>query len=111
VALEDRSHRIQVDTMAGSNPQNDRGRSSETILITKHSRVSSCQAPLCLARQIAKQSRRGPEVLKHTKNDDKDDMLKQNHLQPGDMVSVDQYMSFLQGQLPNTKGKEQKKDQ
>lgn len=37
-------------------------------------------------------------------------MLKRDNLQPGDMVSIDQYYSAALGRLPNTKGKESKKD-
>jgi hypothetical protein len=38
-------------------------------------------------------------------------MLKRGHLQPDEMVLIDQeYISGSPGRLPKTKGKEQKKD-
>jgi hypothetical protein len=37
-------------------------------------------------------------------------MLRRGHLEPGQMVLVDQYVSALHGRLPHTKGKEPKKD-
>jgi len=37
-------------------------------------------------------------------------LLKSNHLQPGDKTSIDQYLSTVPGQIEHTKGKELKKD-
>jgi hypothetical protein len=45
------------------------------------------------------------------KNEGNDQMLRRNQLQPGDMASIDQYVSALPGRLPHTKGKENKKYQ
>ena len=38
-------------------------------------------------------------------------MLRHEHLQPGDCVSLDQYESSIPGCLPHTYGKEKKDDQ
>jgi hypothetical protein len=35
---------------------------------------------------------------------------KRDHLRPGQMVSLDQYMGSTPGRLPHTKGKELQKD-
>lgn len=75
----------------------------------KHAKASSCQHPLCAACQIAKQSRRTPESGQ-TKGINREMTLKQGHPEPGQVVSIDQYMSAIPGRLPNTKGKESKKD-
>ena len=43
--------------------------------------------------------------------DGKDSMLKREHLQPGDCVSIDQYESTIRGRLPHTYGKERTEEQ
>jgi hypothetical protein len=82
----------------------------EPLLETKEQKISSCALLLCAACQVAKQARRGAEVFKNVLEEGKEMVLKRGHLQPGDMVSIDQYKSVSPGRLPNTKGKEQKKD-
>jgi hypothetical protein len=59
---------------------------------------------------VAKQARQGPETTRQLKVKEKDKMLRRDHLEPGQMVSVDQYISALPGRLPSPKGKEAKKD-
>jgi hypothetical protein len=80
------------------------------ILRTKTPSVSSCPAPLCSACQMAKQSRRNPEVKVGIPVPEKEMSLRRGKLLPGEMVSIDQYESTLPGRLPHTKGKEPKKD-
>ena len=80
------------------------------ILKTKTPSVSSCPAPLCSACQMAKQSRRNPGVKLETPIPEKEMSLRRGKLEPGDMVSIDQYASALPGRLPHTKGKEPKRD-
>jgi hypothetical protein len=72
---------------------------------------NTSESPKFVSCQMTKQARRGPEVHRKPKNEGKDNILQRNNLQTGDMVSVYQYMSVLPGRLPNTKGKENKKDQ
>jgi hypothetical protein len=59
---------------------------------------------------MAKQSRRNPEVKVGSPLPEKEMLLRRGKLKPGDMVSIDQYVSTLPGRLPHTKGKEPKKD-
>jgi hypothetical protein len=84
--------------------------SDEPILKVKIHKASSCTLPLCVACQIAKQARQGAETIKQTKVIEKEKMLRREHFEPGQMVSVDQYVSALPGRLPHTKGKEARKD-
>jgi hypothetical protein len=63
----------------------------------KESKVSSCPLPLCGS-------------VRNVLDENKEMMLKCDHLQPGDMVSIDQYISVSSGRLPHTKGKEPKKE-
>lgn len=79
----------------------------EPILSTKQPTVSSCQAPLCTACQMAKQNRRGTGV---SVKPDKEMAIRKGNIQPGEMVSIDQYISSIPGRLPNTRGKESKKE-
>jgi hypothetical protein len=80
----------------------------EQVIVPKHSKVSSCDAPLCTACQLSKQTRRFPEIK--TQVNPAPTICKAN-LQPGDYISVDQYVSALTGRLPHRKGKESKDDQ
>ena len=79
------------------------------ILKTKTPSVSSCPAPKCTACQMAKQTRRNPGVSVGMPIPEKEMSLRRGKLQPGDMVSIDQYVSALPGRLPHTKGKEHKR--
>lgn len=78
----------------------------QSILISNVPKLSSCQAPLCTACQLSKQTRRSPE--KPARPSPPEMQLKIDHLTPGDCVSVDQYISGLPGRLPHTAGKEDK---
>jgi hypothetical protein len=82
----------------------------DPVLKTKHGGVPFCPAPLCAACQLAKQKRRGAGTEFSKKNPEKEMSLKVDDLQPGDRVSVDQYMSSVPGRLPHTHGKEKKED-
>jgi len=78
------------------------------ILKMKEKKTSSCLHPKCAACQMAKQTRRNPGVSVGTPIPEKEMSLRQGILEPGDMVSIDQYVSALPGRLPSTKGKEPK---
>jgi len=80
---------------------------NEPIIKMKHPRVSACDPPLCTACQMLKQHRRGHGVYKKS---EKEMALREGKLNPGEMVSIDQYMSAVPGRLPHTKRKESKKD-
>jgi hypothetical protein len=86
------------------------GMEGKPILRTRNQRVSSCPTPLCAACQMSKQTRRNPEVKIGSPIPEKEMSLKRGNLQPGDMVSIDQYVSTVPGRLPKTYGKEPKKD-
>jgi hypothetical protein len=98
---------LQWVQMLAATPQNP---DELSIVLSKQPTVSSCSLPLCLACQLAKQSRRIPEVTRFIADPTKQMLTKREHLVPGQMVSLDQYMGSTPGRLPNTKGKELKKD-
>ena len=78
------------------------------LLPTKNPGVSSCTAPLCAACQLAKQSRRGSDTSSELQDPSKHMSLRTNDLQPGDRVSIDQFVSTVGGRLQHTKGKEKR---
>ena len=80
-------------------------------LTTKHPKVSSCALPTCAACMLGKQMRRQPGTNTGALVKGKEMMLRREHLQPGDCVSLDQYESSIPGRLPHTYGKEKKDDQ
>jgi hypothetical protein len=71
--------------------------------------VSSCNVPLCLASQLAKQARRSPDGTLLTADPSKFMATKKGHLIPGQVVSIDHYMGSTPGRLPHSKGTEQMK--
>jgi len=76
------------------------------ILPTRLKKATSCQLPKCAACEYAKAHRipEGADVSK--KLPEKDGILKDNVLKPGEVVSTDQYVSKLRGRLSTSKGKE-----
>jgi len=87
------------------------GKNRETktsVLLTKNPNVSTVERPLCAACQMAKQPVCTP-ISSSKSNSTVQMKLKRAHLNPGDAVSMDQYISRTPGRLPHTKGKEQKK--
>ena len=73
---------------------------------TRHKKTRSCTIPKCASCQLGKQYRRTPNVTTTTVKSEMEMALKREHLQPGDCVSMDQYVSKVRGRLPNTFGKE-----
>jgi hypothetical protein len=78
-----------------------------TILTSAKGDVTRCQNPLCAACLFARQTRRGAGVQVHRNRPKHELMLRANHLEPGDCVSMDQYQSKeMRGRLSKTYGKE-----
>ena len=82
--------------------------SKRCILPTKLAKTSSFPAPKCAACMLGKQARRTPTLSIGHHLPNKDLLLKTNHLNPGDCVSLDQYQSSIPGRLEHTYGKEKK---
>lgn len=96
-----------IQRLAAQPRKSPEGR-NEPILRTKTEGVSSCSTPLCAACQMSKQTQTNPEVRVDLPIPEKEMALKRSNLEPGDMVSIDQYVSTVPGRLPKTKGKEPK---
>ena len=60
---------------------------------------------------LGKQTRRRPGTNTGALVKGQEMMLRRDHLQPGDCVSLDQYESSIPGHLPHTYGKEKKDNQ
>jgi hypothetical protein len=75
------------------------------ILQTKNIAVKSCPRPLCAACQYGKQSRNntGQQVRP---DPERHNTLKAGQLRPGEMVSMDQFVSSYPGRLLTSRGKE-----
>ncbi|KAG7349585.1 reverse transcriptase RNA-dependent DNA polymerase [Nitzschia inconspicua] len=83
-------------------------RNRRSILETKHS-LSTVPLPYCAPCSLAKLKRRMPPGT--VGGEPPPEMqIRAGDLQPGDCVSVDQYVSAVPGRLPNTEGKELPKD-
>ena len=76
------------------------------ILPTKSESVSTCDKVLCAACQMGKQTRRTPDDATIHKLPEREMLIRQGNTKPGDMVSIDQYLSSFGGRLPHTFGKE-----
>jgi hypothetical protein len=83
-----------------------RDTTKQQIIVPKHPQVSTCEPPLCAACQLSKQNRRTPD--RRATGHPEPMAIRQGDLQPGDCISIDQYISALPGRLPHTKGKESK---
>jgi hypothetical protein len=76
------------------------------VLSTKYSKISTCAPPLCAACHLGKLNRRGTTSTVEIARPEREMLLRQDQVLPGDMVSVDQYVSTMLGRRPHTKGKE-----
>jgi hypothetical protein len=85
-----------------------RGQDLIQVLKQKNQASSACSRPLCAACQLAKQIRQGAGVRTTVPVPETLDGLTRNKLEPGQTVSIDQYMSVTHGRLAHTKGKEAK---
>jgi hypothetical protein len=91
-----------------SNDGNDTALHSGPFIPTKMgSRAHSCNTSTlqCAACLYAKDATRSPTNLA-PRPSPKNDILKQNHLQPGDCLLADHYFSPIPGRLPHTFGHE-----
>ena len=85
-----------------------RNSTSGPKLSTKCKHVSTCENPICTACQLVKQTRQSPSTNSISRPPAM--ILRQNDLQPGSTVSMDQYISQTPGRLPHTYGKERIED-
>ena len=97
-----------VQSLAADSKLNDAKGEQKLPLLQTKNKISAIVPPLCAACQLAKQSRRGAGSSTEFKLEDRDMILKRDTTEPGDCVSIDQYVSTVLGRLPNTKGKEKK---
>jgi len=66
-------------------------------IIPKLAGECSCKDPLCDTCLFAKQHRKGPGKANEIKPAYHMQFLKSNHLQPGDKISINQYISTVPG--------------
>ena len=76
------------------------------VISSKFSKISSCEPPMCAACQLGKINRRGATNTVEIARPERDMLLRQDQVRPGDMVSVDQYVSTVLGRRSHTKGRE-----
>jgi hypothetical protein len=81
----------------------------EQVIVPKFPTITTCTLPLCTACQLSKQNRCTPPLPVQHSNPTP--TLRLEDLQPGDCISIDQYLSSQPGRLPHTKGKEKPIDQ
>ena len=68
--------------------------------------TSSCPIPLCTACELARAKRRNPQVSEKKAIMEKQGILSANQYEPGDHVSMDQFVSQTTGRLPTGYGRE-----
>ena len=79
---------------------------SDPCIHPRHSGVSSCEVPGCLACYAAKAKRRSTGAKHSTTDKQKQFGVSTDQLKPGDQVHVDNYESSIRGRLTHTYGKE-----
>jgi hypothetical protein len=67
---------------------------------------SSCKLPLCSACQLGKQTKRPTGAAIRRNNPERQGVLKNQDLKPGDCISVDHFECTTRGRLMHTFGKE-----
>ncbi|GAX10397.1 hypothetical protein FisN_3Lu622 [Fistulifera solaris] len=85
-------------------------KASVPIIPTRYEKTSSCEPPICAACQYGKAKRRAIETEKQSKIPSRDGVLKAGILQPGQVVSSDQFTSTERGRRLETRGKEQENE-
>ncbi len=85
-------------------------KASVPIIPTRYEKTSSCEPPVCAACQYGKAKRRAIETEKQSKIPSRDGVLKAGILQPGQVVSSDQFTSSERGRREDTRGKEQENE-
>ena len=76
------------------------------VIKPKFPSASSCPIPLCTACELAQAKRRNPEVTKQTAIKEKEGILSAGAVEPGDFVSMDQFICKTPGRLPTGYGRE-----
>ena len=74
------------------------------IIVPTEKKATSCDHPMCTACRLAKANRNNSHL--QPRHQAPEMMIRSEDLQPGDCVSVDQYVCNEKGRLPHTKGKE-----
>jgi hypothetical protein len=80
------------------------------IIATKHPGTRSCKPLICAACCLSKASTQGSDTYSTIPNPKKVNSLVHDDLNPGDRISLDQYVSSVPGHLAHTYGKEKKRD-
>ena len=83
-------------------PRNEK----DPFISTTSPKASFCPIPDCFACRTAKAHRLPDNSTVEEKVSSKDGILKAENLKPGSVISVDQYVSKVKGQLKSTAGKE-----
>jgi hypothetical protein len=68
-------------------------------------KLSSCEIPKCEACLTSKATKRPNQSQLVQNVEQRQGILRRDHMKPGDMISVDQYESTVCGRLPNSFGK------
>ena len=78
----------------------------DPVLFASDKSQLNCTPPLC-ASCLAAKARRKASGAKHVTVDPEiEDILRSNDMDPGSVVSVDQYESSVRGRLPSSRGRE-----
>ena len=96
-------------------PEGSRGTEEKGELVRRKihpvTKVSNALIPKCIACSVAKLKRTTPDSNITLKNEDREGVILQNKLFPGEKISCDHYMSSTLGRLAHTRGKEDKATQ
>ena len=68
--------------------------------------TSKCPIPRCASCELARATKRNPEVMKQHAIKEKAGVLLADKYQPGDLVSMDQFVSGTPGRLLTGYGRE-----
>ena len=80
--------------------------SNPPLLPTKLQGTKRCNPPLCAACQFGKQHRKTPDSSTTHSNPEREMAIRKENLNPGDCISIDQYVCKVPGRVVKTYGRE-----
>ena len=80
------------------------------VIKPKFRSASSCPIPLCTSCELAQAKKRNPGVKKQSSVKEKEGILALGAMQPGEMVSTDQFVVKTPGRLPTGFGRERREN-
>ena len=78
----------------------------DRVIVPKLSSAATCDIPVCQSCELSRAKQRKAPVVKAKVNESSEGAISRDQYQPGDFVSIDQYVVKTPGRLPTGFGQE-----